>query len=212
MKMEIRWRGQKLGILKNEKQMSHLYSYLRVSKSDPNLQLLPLESSEEVGDPMKKFVDADGGLFGVRFFATVRSQTRVWLLSPTSAFLWESESATAKDFSNNGAVRGHIGFHAAWPEDLKTWELSYVDHQVHPVKALVKGYGDVVVGDEGWRSEEMMIVSVQSLLAEEIMKHYKVSGIVGEPVNPENKILWLVKEPRNVVHPRRAKILTEFKA
>ncbi len=75
-------------------------------------------------------------------------------------FIWESVEGFAKDFKNEGALRGHIGFHAGWPESLETWQNSIIDHPNTGIKALVKGYGDMVLGEVGWRSERMTVLSL----------------------------------------------------
>lgn len=99
--------------------------------------------------------EPDGSVWGVRYFRVARPG---FLVSPTSMYVWERESASADDFSNSAAVRGHIGFHAAWVEDLARWQESTVDHSECECKALVRGYGDIVLGDEGWRSSRLLIV------------------------------------------------------
>lgn len=120
--------------------------------SNISLQEQPVDTSE--------FIDTDGGIYGVRYFNVYPASSGCFLISPTSHFVWETKKAVANDFRNDGAVRGHVGFHAAWPESLERWTDSWVDHHITEVKALVKGYGDVVQGTKGWRSERLEIVSM----------------------------------------------------
>ena len=105
--------------------------------------------------------DVDGGIYGVRYFNVYpASAGGAFLISPTSKFVWESKFGIAADFANGVAVRGHSGFHAAWPETLERWADSWVDHHECEVKALVKGSGDLVQGTMGWRSEKLEVVSM----------------------------------------------------
>lgn len=180
---------------------------LRVPMSSPHLVLeAPLAPSGQPlpATPQSEFTDSDGGVFGVRFFDLLPSQSRVYLVSPSSKFVWDTKSAIAPDFKNQGAVRGHLGFHAAWPCDLKRWTESQIDHHLCDVKALVKGSGDLVLGEVGWRSEKLEILSVQSLKSEKIVAAYDVTGICSEPKNTEAsvQIEWLVQDPEAFAHPR----------
>ena len=110
---------------------------------------------------VRGMTDIDGGIYGVRYFHVYpASAGDAFLISPTSKFVWVGKKAIAADFSNDVAVRGHSGFHAAWPETLECWADSWVDHQECEVKALVKGSGDLVQGTMGWRSERLEIVSM----------------------------------------------------
>ena len=179
---------------------------------------------ETILDPRVRWSDTDGGVFGVRFFnAAPSSSGRMLLISPTSMFVWLESKGVAKDFRNEGAVRGHVGFHAAWPmESLEMWTKSEVDHSVARVKALVKGYGDLVLGEQGWRSERLTIVSLQAKeeLARELSVSYPdVNVIVGTPENilSEDKfqINWAGgrEYAMGVVSPRKGRgVLGEFKA
>lgn len=112
---------------------------------------------QESGNSIDACKEPDGSVWGVRYFRAVRPG---FLMSPTSLYVWETCSAEATDFSNAEAVRGHVGFHAAWVEDLNRWAESTVDHGKCEAKALVRGFGDIVLGDEGWRSSKLKIVSV----------------------------------------------------
>ncbi len=128
-------------------------------------------------------------------------------------FVWEDRFGVAPDFKNQGAVRGHIGFHAAWPQSLAKWPDSPVDHSCCKVKALVKGSGDLVLGEEGWRSEKLEIVSIVCEKVKELLAAYDgVTGIQGTPRNnlasEDCKIVWLVSGPEALAHPRlRRKML-----
>lgn len=142
-----------------------------ISGRNPTLSMLPpalmakfsdrLSLGETPQPSIAEFTDSDGGIYGVRFFNVYPATNGAMLVSPTSQFVWETKFATAKDFRNEGAVRGHIGFHAAWPESLANWAESYVDHHTTQVKALVKGYGDLVQGTMGWRSERLEIIQLR---------------------------------------------------
>lgn len=150
---------------------------------------LSLESAPQPKSPQEEFTDSDGGVYGVRFFDFMPSQFGGFLVSPTSRFIWESSEAIASDFRNSGAVRGHVGFHAAWPESLQRWQETAVDHHITPVKALVKGYGDLVLGEVGWRSERLTVLSVVccwASTADKVAARYKTIGVsVGVIVNPK---------------------------
>ena len=152
--------------------------------------------------PQEEFTDSDGGVYGVRFFDFMPSQFGGFLVSPTSRFIWESSEAVANDFKNSGAVRGYVGFHAAWPESLQMWQQTSVDHNITPVKALVKGYGDLVLGEMGWRSERLTVLSVVCNLpstADKVAARYKglqvsVGVIVNPKTNSDNaKIEWTIE-------------------
>lgn len=120
-----------------------------------------LRVEETINDRSREQIIRDcqdvDGCWGVRYFRAARPG---FLLSPTSEFVWETASAEADDFSNAEAVRGHSGFHAAWVEDLNRWPLSIVDHIDTKCKALVKGFGDVVQGEMGFRSSKMRIIQI----------------------------------------------------
>jgi hypothetical protein len=141
-----------------------------ITGSNPSLDHLPFNlvmkyranlSIETTPPSIAEFTDTDGGIYGVRYFDHMPSSSGAGLLvSPTSRFIWESAYATAKDFANIGAVRGHIGFHAAWPISLRDWPRTNVDHQTCTVKALVKGYGDLIQGTMGWRSQKLQLISL----------------------------------------------------
>lgn len=182
------------------------------------------EGQSEALDPRQRWSDTDGGVFGVRFFNVVPSSSgRLLLISPTSLYVWLGSEGVAKDFRNEGAVRGHVGFHAAWPTDsLERWTDSEVDHHATQVKALVKGWGDLVLGEQGWRSEKLTIVSLQANgnIAKSLAESYpNVSIIVGEPTNERSgdfNIVWAGgrEYAMGVVSPLkvRGRTLVEFKA
>jgi hypothetical protein len=157
MKTNILWKGNKV--------------IGTISGRSPNLSILPFQLMDKYGsnislesrsqsNPIDEFTDSDGGIYGVRFFNFMPSQSGGFLVSPTSGFVWETTEGLAPDFNNQGAVRGHIGFHAAWPCSLENWVDSEIDHSRTPVKALVKGYGDLVQGTMGWRSERLTIIQL----------------------------------------------------
>lgn len=191
---------------------------LHVPPSSPHLKIVEAPKEETESDEsaqqslLVRFRDVDGGIFGVRFFDVMPGQDRVFLVSPTSRFVWEKTSAIARDFKNEGAVRGHVGFHAAWPASLERWTETFVDHGRTEAKALVKGYGDLVIGEAGWRSERMTIMSVQSLYAQKIALAYdEVSVIYSDPiVRPNSPFQWLVTDPVAFVHPRMAQKNVRF--
>ena len=182
--------------------------YMELGAKPPGLELRG--PAPTPSNPLRDFTDTDGGVYGVRFFAFARGSTRCYLVSPTSMFVWDTAEGVAKDFSNNGAVRGHIGFHAAWPVELERWTESPVDHVQYPVKALVKGYGDIVVGEQGWRSERMQIVAVQTKEhASEIAAAYPSIGVMdGEIKNnhPIFQITWNIPYPDEFFNPRLARL------
>ena len=116
--------------------------------------------SQPEANKREEFTDADGGVFGVRFFNFYPSSSgKGFLVSPSSNYVWESLYATTQ-FLNREAVRGHKGFHAAWPRELRNWTSVEIDHHDTGILALVKGYGDMVLGDMGWRSEKMEILQL----------------------------------------------------
>jgi len=98
--------------------------------------------------------EPDGSVWGTRFFDVLPPG---FLVSPTSKWVWESASQVVPSFSNSNAVRGHHGFHAAWVPDLQNWLEADVDHHETKCKALVKGWGDIILGDVGWRSSKMTV-------------------------------------------------------
>ena len=98
--------------------------------------------------------EPDGSVWGTRFFDVLPPE---YLVSPTSKWVWETASQVVPSFSNAAAVRGHHGFHAAWVPDLKNWIDADVDHCETKCKALVKGWGDIILGTEGWRSSKMTV-------------------------------------------------------
>lgn len=124
--------------------------------------------------------EEDGTVWGVRYF---NAHPPGFLISPSSAYVWESATQEVERFSNAEAVRGHHGFHAAWAEDLTTWGKSKVDHHTTICKALVKGFGDVIVGEMGWRSSKMTIVQAKlkydTLLAKLQARYPDVAFSVG---------------------------------
>jgi hypothetical protein len=151
-------------------------------------------------DPLVTFKEDDNSFWGVRYFRTVPPN---FLMSPTSCFIWETHEAVATDFFNSGAVRGHIGFHAAWPGergidgDLPRWWEAEVDHSPCNVKALVLGYGDVVTGSTGWRSSKMKIVQAMNYSSlvptNKLAAHYQDILWI-QPINnkePLNFFNWL---------------------
>jgi hypothetical protein len=198
MKTNILWENRKLvGVFhgRPERFQSEL-----PGKLQPWSQNLSLETSDQQKSPVEEFTDTDGGVYGVRFFNFMPSQFGGFLVSPTSRFIWESTDAVASDFRNSGAVRGHVGFHAAWPESLQWWQETAVDHHITEVKALVKGYGDLVLGDVGWRSERLTLLSMvcsQASTADKVAARYKGLQVsVGTIVNPEvnqARIEWTIE-------------------
>jgi|SRR6478736_1903288 len=187
MKTNILWERRKVIGEFNGNQ--HEFLNLLPSKLNPWLSSISLENEPQRQSPQSEFTDSDGGVYGVRFFDFMPSQFGGFLVSPTSRFIWESSEAIAADFKNSGAVRGHVGFHAAWPDTLGRWKETSVDHHITPVKALVKGYGDLVLGDMGWRSERLTIISVVCSIpstADKVAARYKgVETSVGVIVNPK---------------------------
>lgn len=168
------------------------FEFLLPEKLRPWWSNLSLENVDSAKSPQEEFTDSDGGVYGVRFFDFMPSQFGGFLVSPTSSFIWESSEAIATDFKNSGAVRGHVGFHAAWPESLQTWQQTSVDHHTMPVKALVKGYGDLILGEMGWRSERLTVLSVVCCApstADKVAARYKGLQVsIGVIVNPKKDI------------------------
>lgn len=99
--------------------------------------------------------EPNGSVWGVRYFNVFPPG---FLVSPTSFWVWETATDEVPMFSSAQAVRGHHGCHAAWVREFNEWSTSDVDHYRTACKALVKGYGEVIVGQEGWRSSKMTIV------------------------------------------------------
>lgn len=213
MKWKVQWKGTTIGQGESSAlpRKEAILAELNLPQTCQHLTIV----SEAVAalaprDPRAEFTDEDGGVFGVRFFDFYPGASRGFLISPSSHFVWDRAEATARDWKNQGAVRGHIGFHAAWPSTLSEWQKSAVDHCTTEVKALVKGYGDLVLGEVGWRSERMRIVSVVSLHFNEIVKLYpELSGSEGTPTNTSvswsnDSVQWLVPDPKAFVHPKLA--------
>jgi hypothetical protein len=98
--------------------------------------------------------EPDGSVWGTRFFDVLPPG---YLVSPTSKWVWETASQVVPLFSNSEAVRGRHGFHAAWVPDLQNWLDADVDHHETKCKALVKGWGDIILGEVGWRSSKMTV-------------------------------------------------------
>lgn len=128
--------------------------------------------------------EPDGTVWGVRFFDVYPPG---FLISPTSKWVWESETQIVPIFSNAEAVRGHHGFHAAWVADLQAWVEAEVDHHTTKCKALVRGHGDIVIGEVGWRSSRMTVVQVfLSERDEGLAKRYpKIVQTIGTLKLPE---------------------------
>lgn len=103
----------------------------------------------------RQFTEDDGSVWGVRFFNV---QPPGVLISPSSAFVWLKPRMTARGFRASSQCRGTAGFHAAWPASLEAWQLSSIDHHTCDVKALVRGYPDIVLCEAGWRSQHCEIV------------------------------------------------------
>lgn len=154
MKTNILWKNSKVvGVIHGRNPSLDMIESRLLAKIREHVSL---QEPPPRRSPIEEFTDADGGIYGVRFFD---AHPPGFLVSPTSKYVWETKRATT-EFSNAGAVRGHVGFHAAWPESLETWPSSGVDHYTTKVKALVKGYGDLVQGTEGWRAQSLEIVSL----------------------------------------------------
>lgn len=133
--------------------------------------------------------EPDGSVWGTRFFDVLPPG---YLVSPTSKWVWETASQVVPSFSNAAAVRGHHGFHAAWVPDLQNWLDSDVDHHETKCKALVKGWGDIILGTEGWRSSKMTIkqcyiketdiVDLQKRYPEVLFKSFHLHQLFNESI------------------------------
>lgn len=154
MKTNILWKGNKVvGVIHGRNPSLDMIESRLLAKIREHVSL---QEPPPRRSPIEEFTDVDGGIYGVRFFD---AHPPGFLVSPTSKYVWETKRATT-EFSNKGAVRGHVGFHAAWPESLESWPTSAVDHHTTKVKALVKGYGDLVQGTEGWRAQTLELISL----------------------------------------------------
>lgn len=184
MKTNILWKNSKvIGTIQDKNPSVSQLPYRLVEMYGHNLSLKESPPSS----PASEFTDSDGGIYGVRYFDFTKSMSGGFLVSPSSKFVWETASATAFDFNNAGAVRGHIGFHAAWPKSLQDWPNSKVDHHRTNVKALVKGYGDLIQGTMGWRSEKLTILQAlceTQAIAEVVARKYGILAMQGCTDNP----------------------------
>jgi hypothetical protein len=83
------------------------------------------------------------------------------LYSPTYGTRWDSCVLKAKYWSNQDALRGMTGIHAAWPtvdrRKLPTELWGYLHYHDQGVIAELVGWGQCVVGDIGWRAETVML-------------------------------------------------------
>lgn len=122
-------------------------------------------STKESEQIRSECTNPDGSVLGVRFFDVYPPG---YLISPMSKYVWETATQIVPYFSNAQAVRSHHGFHAAWPEDLQNWIGATVDHHATKCKALVKGHGDIIIGDVGWRSSKMTVLQVAATEHNEI--------------------------------------------
>ncbi len=131
------------------------------------------DSTRTLDDIRAAATDPDGSVWGVRYFNIFPPG---FLISPSSSYVWQTECETASDFTNAGAVRGHIGFHACFPLNLQHWLDTEIDHQSCHCKALVKGFGDMVVGEVGWRSSRMRVVQayITDLVATELFDSLRI--------------------------------------
>lgn len=78
------------------------------------------------------------------------------LISPQQKAVW-GNTLKARNWTNTGAVRGVAGIHAVWPVNRKEL-LEYIDSDT--VLVELRGFGDTVQGDLGWRAECAMIVKI----------------------------------------------------
>jgi hypothetical protein len=97
-----------------------------------------------------------GILSGVSYPRLKRVETMLY--SPHQCTTWTSNVLSAANWTNQGALRGVAGIHACWPWTLNEL-LKYRFDAVHVLVEL-RGFGDTIQGDWGWRAEHAMIKKV----------------------------------------------------
>lgn len=90
----------------------------------------------------------DGTMRGIKKLIYRAGQ---WV-SPTMKTVWKDGQCSAKDFTEEGALRGHAGIHAVWPDKLK--ELNEYEGKL----VEIAGWGQCTVADLGWRAQHARIV------------------------------------------------------
>lgn len=103
----------------------------------------------------------DGGLVGVRYWVVPRD-TPV-LHSPYQNVPWPMPWLRATNWpGSQGAVRNEAGVHAYWDVEAAVYASYDLRPCVHVslVRGDVRGYGQFVAGPEGWRAEEVVMVSL----------------------------------------------------
>lgn len=81
----------------------------------------------------------------------------IGLCSPLQKTHWAGPLLLADKWSNESAVRGIAGIHACWPwtplELLRMWKTNHCIVEV-------RGFGDTVQGDLGWRAERVILHAI----------------------------------------------------
>lgn len=99
--------------------------------------------------------DEFGSLLGVRYFRITDS---LHLQSPSQGTIWDSAVLNAVGWSDDNAVRGSVGIHAAWPA-MGANSFPVIDAGGQVI-ARVRGQGKYVMGKEGWRAERVIVDTV----------------------------------------------------
>lgn len=73
-------------------------------------------------------------------------------VSPSQLTVWKEGMCSAKDFDEQGELRGKAGIHAVWPDKLK--ELNEYSGRL----VEIAGWGQCTVGDLGWRAQHAKVV------------------------------------------------------
>ena len=81
-----------------------------------------------------------------------------YLQSPHQRTTWTSNTLSAKEWSNSSAVRGERGIHACWPWSLD--ELLRYTFGKNNALVELRGFGDTVQGDLGWRAQHAMLKKI----------------------------------------------------
>lgn len=112
---------------------------------------------------------ADGGLVGWRVWVLDTWRTykytdqgpepvrdvQTFLVSPHRGTTWNGPTLSAEVWSDEAAVEGHAGIHAALRPEPIQGTLCF--SAMNTVTGRVRGYGRYVLGTRGWRAERVVI-------------------------------------------------------
>lgn len=103
----------------------------------------------------------DGSLMGVKMLVWKRGEIR----SPMHPAVWHEGKLSAVLATTSTVLRGHEGIHAIWPprddEGGSMQELmDYAPRHRQQFLCKLRGWGDCVLADIGWRAQHAQIVEV----------------------------------------------------